>query len=167
MGRLPAYRTHQHNSPMKSTLALTFSVLALIVSAVAGYHSLHPAARHKPLSAYDFSTPAAAVTAQTRILADGNYPALMEKEFRGSTRKAKEKLRTLEIKKEAEWKGTKLVFVSFEEGGVRKFAVEAFEKEADSGLWFPVDFSRRSLPGEALSLEQSIDAWERDGTLLK
>ena len=150
---------------MKTTLALILSGIAIALSAFASYRILRPATDYKPLSSYDFSTPAAALTAQSQMLADGNYPALIQEEIRRNSPKAKEKLRTLEIKKEAEWMGTKLLFTSFEEDGIKKFNVAAFEKDANSGLWFSGRFSRYSLPDDAKTLKQTIDAWESDGTL--
>ena len=91
--------------------------------------------------------------------------ALIQADIRRTRPKAQEKLRTLQIKKEAEWKGAKLLFVSYEEGGIPKFEVAGLEKDASSGLWFPKHFSRYSLPDDAKSLKQAIEAWESDGTL--
>ena len=150
---------------MKTTLALIFSSIAVLASAFATFRVLRTDAAHKPLSAYDFSSPASALSAQSQMLADGNYPALIQADIRRNGPKAQEKIRTLQIKKEAEWKGTKLLFISYEVGGIPKFEVAGMEKDASSGLWFPKHVSRYSLPDEAKSLKQSIEAWESDGTL--
>ena len=96
---------------------------------------------------------------------EGDFSTLMELQFKQRDRKVKIKLETIEIRKEVEWQGKKLIFYTFEENGIRKYSVSTVEKDAETGFWYPADFNTSSLPDDAKSLKQSIDAWESDGTL--
>jgi len=55
----------------------------------------------------------------------------------GTCRQIQEKLKTLTVSHEAEWRGKKILFVKYQEGGVPKYDTEAFEKDVETGMWFP------------------------------
>jgi hypothetical protein len=150
---------------MKSTLALIASILALSISCFVWY--TQSTLTEKPLSAYDLKSPVEAIRTQARLIADMNLRAHVELEFlhKGRRQEAEDFLRTLEVRKEAEWKGTKLLFCAYEVKGIKKYDVRGVEKETDSGMWMPSSFGTYSLPDTEKELKEAIIAFEKDGTI--
>jgi hypothetical protein len=71
------------------------------------------------------------------------------------------------VHKEAEWKGNKVLFVSYEENGIKKYVTEVFSKDAETGFWQPPS----SLPfsyyvgSENDSLSTMMKTWTEKGRL--
>src|SRR5262249_13549887 len=89
------------------------------------------------LQKHDFATPPAALPSQTRTAADTDRRAMIELERHVRGKKKKEKLDTLQVKKEVDHRNYKLLFVTYKQEGADQYAVEAFEKDAETGFWLP------------------------------
>lgn len=78
----------------------------------------------------------------------------------------KERLKTIEIRKEAEWRGILLLFVTFTEKGIRKYQIQGMEKDARSGKWFPRHVGRDpEMKEQNPRLHKQIENWETKGEL--
>jgi hypothetical protein len=119
----------------------------------------------KGLSRYDFSTPASALKSGIQMEADHDLKAALEFERKTQKKDFQEILNTLEVKKEAEWGGRKILFVSFKRDGVTVFATRAFEKHADSGYWVKADVMLPSVRQNNQELAEAMDRWEKTGEL--
>jgi predicted Zn finger-like uncharacterized protein len=158
-------------------LSLPLAGLALVLSGVAlGITLFRPKPPDPPnppdplgsgLSKYDFSTPRAALRSQDEVQVNRDIRAQLEYMEQIEGPKLKERLKTLEVKKEAQWGSKTILFISFEEEGVKKHQIASFEKHAKSGLW------RRSFVGsydtklqqENKELADQMRAWESKGEL--
>lgn len=93
----------------------------------------------KGIDKYDMSTPKAALLSGLEIQS-GPYTHAKIDYLVGNPRVARalvEKRRTVEVHRETEWKGNKVLFISFEENGIKKRTVEFYEKDAETGLFWP------------------------------
>src|SRR5262249_9207842 len=87
------------------------------------------------LSKYDFSTPRAAMTSQWEMEVNGDIRALIEYGSTVNGPRIREKLKTLDVRKEAEWHGKKILFIRYESDGVKRYETVGMEKDAKSGFW--------------------------------
>jgi len=76
-----------------------------------------------------------------------------------------ERLKTLEVRKEAEWNGKKILFISFEEKGIKHYEAQGFEKDAESGLWMPSHVDAFTVGRDNRPLADQMEKWERAGQL--
>ncbi|HEY2783843.1 MAG TPA: hypothetical protein VGJ05_02610 [Fimbriiglobus sp.] len=93
------------------------------------------------LSAYDFSSPEAAVKSQMEILEKSDFRALIELQ-RHKAGELKQSIKTLEISRVADWQDKKICFVAYLERGRKKKEIESFEKDLETKLWLPIFVSR-------------------------
>jgi predicted Zn finger-like uncharacterized protein len=145
--------------------ALGAAALALVLALVA----LGVAVFRNPLGAglakYSFTTPKNALVSHLEIQASKDIRAMMELDNVREGPQVREKIRTLDVKKEAEWKGTTILFVSYERKGVKKYEVVGFEKDASTGYWLRTYFSRYDLEKDNAELGRQIRSWETKGDL--
>jgi hypothetical protein len=147
-------------------LNIIFPALALILAIAALGLNYFVDPRGRGLNAYDFSTPKAAIESEARISINHDLRAMMEKEELLHGAKRKERLKTLEIRGDAEWRGKLLLFVTFTENGVRKHQIFGMEKLARTGTWFPVYAGKDSeMKVQNPGLYQRIETWENKGEL--
>ncbi len=146
--------------------ALIMSFLALAAAGVAlgivWFRSPFPGSG---LKKYDFSTPAAAYRSRLEIEANKDLRAEIELQTELHGPQIKEHLRTLQVKKEAEWRGKKILFVSYEQKGVKKHETVAFEKDAKTGYWLRSYVSAYDVRNENRDLADQMESWSRSGSL--
>jgi len=132
------------------------------------------------LEGYDFSTPAGAYKGRLEIEQKHDIRAVMELQRQLEEKELKEKIDTLEVKKEADLqlpgKGEaalnakddkdakkreiKVLFITFLRDGKRQHKVEFMEKHADSGLWKPTYVGQRMVKGVDPKLAEEVQKWE-------
>ena len=158
------------SGPVASPPAATMSPLPIVISAVAAVVSLaallltlwllmnNPLG--KGLNAYDFSSPEQAMLSQIDIELNKDFRAAIELQRirTGSDVTARERRKTLKVHKEVTYQGKKILFVSFSRNGLPKHDIASFEKDADSGFWFPSFVSTYDMDDDAL--EKSIKDWK-------
>jgi len=139
--------------------ALLLSGLAVLVSILTAVWVLI----HDPLgagvSSYDFTTPKRALDSQLRIKINQDIRAQLDLAFLQSGRFAEEKLSTIKIHKESIYQGKKLLFVSYKKNGIPQYDIEGFEKDAESGYWFPAYISAYGI--DDLALKKAITDWKK------
>src|SRR5262249_13880419 len=77
----------------------------------------------------------------------------------------KEAIETMEVRKEAEFKDKKILFVAFKEAGVNKYKTEAFEKHTETGFWIPTYLRSYTVAKDNKQLAEQMKMWEDDGQL--
>jgi hypothetical protein len=112
---------------------------------------------------YDFSTPKAALNSQLQIQQNKDIRALMELSDLTDGPRLKEKMETLQVTREADWKNIKVLFVSYNEKGKTKHDVEGFEKNADCGLWVRKYVSSYEVAKGDKQLAKDMEEWEKSG----
>lgn len=118
----------------------------------------------KGLKHYDFATPRSAYESSLKIWLEGDLRALIELSALTEHKAAREQLQTLEVRREAEWHGTKILFLSYEREGVKKFETVGFEKHADTGFWMRHDVSDWDFGKDDKDLADQIKAWRKNGS---
>ncbi|HVS38438.1 MAG TPA: MJ0042-type zinc finger domain-containing protein [Gemmataceae bacterium] len=163
LGRAAAPRTRPTRSSSGSFLRVTTVILAGLGCALGGT-ALGLVLFRDPLGGgmkrYRFSTPKDSLISQLQIEQNKDIRAMMELTALGNDPKVKEKLRTLEVRKEADWKGDKILFIVYEDKGVKKYETTAFERDVDSGVWFPKYVSRFDVENSDKDLAERMRAWE-------
>jgi hypothetical protein len=115
------------------------------------------------LARYDFTTPQAALVSQMQIKLRKDVRAAAELQALAEGDKIKEKLDTLEVRREADWNGTRILFIAYQEGGSKRYGIAGFEKNARTGLWAPVPVPLESVREQNPDLAKQIDSWEKEG----
>ena len=115
------------------------------------------------MSRYRFSTPKDSLISELQIEQNKDLRANIEYHTVRTDPALREKLKTLEVRKEAEWKGNKILFIVYEEKGVKKYDTPAFEKDADSGFWFPKYLSSSEVERDDKDLADKMNAWRQQG----
>ena len=115
------------------------------------------------LARYDFTTPRAALVSQMQIQLRKDVRAARELQALTEGGKLKEKLDTLEVHKEADWKGTRILFIAYQEDGIKRYGAAGFEKNARTGLWAPAPVPLESVREQHADLAKQIESWEKEG----
>ncbi|HZN36619.1 MAG TPA: hypothetical protein VFB80_22470 [Pirellulaceae bacterium] len=126
------------SSPAKQPavpLATILSGVALAISCGVACWTFSHDPLGRGLAAYDLSSPKAALVSQLKMLESQDYRAILESADQFNAKRAQDKLRTLEFRKESEFRGKKILFISYEENGIRKHDIQSFEKDAETGAW--------------------------------
>jgi hypothetical protein len=161
-------------------MKLRFSVPCLVISSLAILLSVftigrcwYGGPRADRLAKYDFSTPQIALVSQMALELD----LFAQIQFQAKVDRPilEEYLQTLEVKKEADFEGKKILFVSFAQNGVKTFKTEEMQKDTQTGIWYRTafakitkkntPFSRIGGPDERTPLEKQIERWENQGEL--
>jgi hypothetical protein len=69
------------------------------------------------------------------------------------------------VRKEAEWKGKKILFVAYEEKGVKKYNTIGFEKDAKTGFWLRHYVSSFEVRKDDERLARVMESWQDRGEL--
>jgi hypothetical protein len=114
--------------------SLLISSVAVVASIIAIAHGYLDDPRGKGLARYDFSTPGTAFFSTEEILHSDYFARLgLHHEAEGPA--YAEFLKTLEVRKEVDDRGKKVLFISFLRKGVKKYETVTMEKNARSGRW--------------------------------
>src|SRR5262249_45471330 len=113
------------------------------------------------LKKYDLSTPKAALESHARMEADSDVRALRELEERTGSKRAKEKAKTLQVHKEVNHRGHKLLFISYKEDGLSKHDVVAFKKDDDADVWRPTPLGAFAFDKGDDDLADQVQRWKR------
>jgi hypothetical protein len=149
-------------------LALICIVALLLVSGgafSADTPANFPKDAKEALAKYDFSTPTAALKSIWTMEANFDIFAMIAYERLTRGKKALEKLKTLEIAKEVEHDGKKILFVKYKDFNEfenkeqeRKEVISMF-KDADSGLWVRRYTGSFEVRKSNAKLADEMDAW--------
>ena len=156
-------------APVRRSSTGRFCVLISFTALLVSLGALALAAFRDPLGAglkkYDFSTPKAAMVSHARMQINGDVRALVELQQRTEGRKVKEMLDTLDVRKEVEHRGRKLLFVTYKKDGVSKYEVAGFEKDAATGFWLPRSTYGFDVEKDDKDLAEQMRRWKDGGTL--
>jgi hypothetical protein len=141
------------------SLPFWLSLAALVISVATAIWTMVSDPLGSGLSNYDFSSPEQALRSSLAIEINHDIRAQLEFDRLVLGKKRAEKLKTLKIHRESEYQGKKLLFVSFEQNGIPRKDVEAFDKDADTGIWTGPMFMRASEIQDA-DLREAVDKWE-------
>ncbi len=147
-----------HRSVSLRRLSVILSCCALFLSLLAVALVFLRDPLGSGVNAYDFTTPEAALASHLRMESHPDIRAEIELAQLRHGKTAEEKRRTIKVHKESSHGGKKLLFVSFEENGISTYDIEAFEKDADTGWWFPAHFSTYDIDDS--SLEAAVKEWQ-------
>jgi ribosomal protein S27AE len=117
------------------------------------------------ISKYDFTTPRAALESRMKMELNQDIRAMMEFQIRVRGKKEKERLATLEVRKEAEYQGKKILFIAFKVDGVNKYDTESFEKDASTGFWIPAYVGAYEVEKDNKELADQMRRWKSSGEL--
>jgi hypothetical protein len=111
------------------------SVAALIISAVTAALVILDIGGQPSHRKYDFSSPEAALRSDLTMTRDGDFDAIRAfyRDFNRAV--ASEALNTLHIERTREYKGAKMLFLSFTERGEPVKECRFYVRDAESGLW--------------------------------
>jgi hypothetical protein len=115
------------------------------------------------MSRYKFSTPKEALVSTAEMEMNQDIRALLEYQAVQGKPRIKERLKTLVVSKEADWKDKKVLFILYEEKGEKKYQTVSFEKDTDSGLWYRTYVSSYEVQKEDKALAEEMRAWEAKG----
>jgi hypothetical protein len=121
----------------------------------------------KGMAAYDFSTPRAALEANAQMVLNKDIRALVEFSVLMESKQIQEKLKTLEVHRQAEWGGKVILFISYTANGMKRHEVQGFDKDAKTGYWqfTPISPWDEGLKADNPRLAELIDSWELKGEL--
>jgi hypothetical protein len=139
-------------------VALLLAGIALIVGSVALFRDPLGGSMAK----YDFSNPKAALLSQYKMELNRDVRAMMDFSFRIKSSALREAIGSLEVRKEAEFQGKKILFIGFKKNGVNKYETKAFEKDAETGLWAPTYVSSFTVAKDDPQLAKQMEKWEKD-----
>lgn len=111
------------------------SSLALVLSTLAAGYVFLGGRGQLSWRKYDFSSPEAALRSDWTMTRDGDFDAIRAhyREFNRAV--ATEALNTLQVERTREYKGAKLLFLSFSERGEPVRECRFYVRDAESGLW--------------------------------
>jgi len=75
-----------------------------------------------------------------------------------------ERISTLEVKKEAEWHGNIILFITCKRKGETKYATCAYTKDAKSGYWLGSDVGPHGVEKDNKQLAATMRRWEEAGS---
>ncbi len=168
----PAPRTRRAaaaDRPRRSVLGLLgflMGGLALLVALAALGLTLFRDPLGGGLRKYNFSTPRDSIVSQSRMLSDMDFRAMMELGKIMNGKRDEEKIRTLDIRKEVDYAGKKIIFYAYEFKGKKQHGVDFFEKDNDTGYWLPdrSDFRwREDLRKDRPEVEEWIHSFPGSG----
>lgn len=147
----------------RGMLGLILPCVLLVVALAALGVTLFKDPLGSGISKYDFSTPRAALESRMKIEMNNDVRALLELDTRVNGKKQKEQLDTLEVRKEAEYRGKKILFVAYKEDGINKYTVQSFEKDASTGYWLTSYVSAYDVEKDNKELAGQMRKWKDSG----
>ena len=142
---------------------LLLSVCAVLISLAAIIWTIYHDPFRSHLNRYDFSTPKGCLISVLELGANNDIGSSLALQRLLGQRAVEEKLRTIGVHKEAEWRGEKILFVSYEKNGIKKYATEAFSKDAETGFWQPSYVGIFSMGDEDKALSTMMKTWQEKG----
>lgn len=139
-------------------ISTILSLVAATVSIGAAWWTISHDPLGKGIDAYSFTTPRKTLCSQLDMVLNQDFRAMQEIDFLRSGSTPQEMRDTLKVHKESNYQGKKLLFISYERNGLPHYDVESFEKDADTGLWFPAYVSTYNMDDEAL--ENAVTHWK-------
>jgi hypothetical protein len=115
------------------------------------------------LSNYDLKSPKEAMISMERMNLNRDMRAHYQLALKLKDKRAQERLDTLEVKAEQDFKGDRILFISFKEKGVVKHETEAYEKDPDTGIWFFKHLSHYVVEKDNKDLAKKMREWEESG----
>lgn len=146
-----------------NVLTLVIPCLSLLVALAALWIALFRDPLGAGISKYNFSTPRIAYESYLKIRINQDQRAKTELYRLFYERDLKEELDTLEIRKEVEFQGKKILFVAFKAKGVNQYKTSSFEKDAETGFWKEASSYVERNSNEELADQMS--RWEKSGEL--
>lgn len=146
-------------------LPAVLSGFAVLVSLAALSLSIYRDPLRANLGRYDFSTPKSSLISLLQLQAGNDIGSIVALERLRSQRAIQEKLRTVAVYKEAEWRGHKILFISYDFEGIKKYSTESFTKDADTGFWTQTYVSSFLLGDGDKALAAMMQSWEEKGRL--
>jgi hypothetical protein len=101
-------------------LNLIFASVALMLASAALGFTYFRDPLGKGIKAYDFSTPRAALESEAQIMINQDVRAIMQKDEFLTSKTAKERLKSIEIRREEEWRGKVILFIASTENGIKR-----------------------------------------------
>lgn len=132
-------------------------VLAMFISGLAIYRWC---AQDPWKRGYDFSTPEKAIISTYEIIALPFGWERLDQELREPF--FREYLSSLEIRKEVEYRGRRVLFISYSSNGVKMYDSKTMEQHAKTGRWFESDRGLEDPPRELLEQQER---WRTKGEL--
>jgi hypothetical protein len=118
-----------------------------------------------PLEQYDFSSPTAAMKSQWRMAGTFDYLAMREAVQKAGKEELEEKLSTLQVKKEVEWHGNRILFVTYKSDGTSIYSTPAFTKHANTGYWVGKPVLPFEVEKDNKALAKEMERWRDSGSL--
>jgi hypothetical protein len=139
-----------------ATLAILFSIGNF---AWLNYHD--PFSGH--LEEYDFSNPSAALLSSLKMEAEGDVFSQLELARAFNKSSVEEYLSTFQVQRQSDWKGKRLLFVSYTLNWMPKHEVAALEKDTSTGWWRLSYVSPHDVEKENASLARMMKNWDEHG----
>lgn len=153
--------TYPRRNSTSGRLSLTLSLIAVALAAVSLglFLSAHPPG--SSLRHYDFTTPHNAALSRLRIALEQDDRAAQELFHLLGSDELREKLSTFQIHEEAVYGDHRVLFISYDEKGVRKYEIDSYKKDARSGFWLPSYLNVYKM--DDAELRAHIESWEESG----
>ena len=162
----PATYAPLRRAAMKKVIpiAVILSITAILISSGACTWVVFHDPLGKGISEYDFSTPKDGLISELEIELNTDIRAQFELMSLSGNRELEEKLKTLKVHKEAEWQGKKVLFISYEQNGIKEYDTEGSEKDAETGFWTSAYVGAYAVKDDNERLAAMITEWEERGS---
>ena len=142
-----------------------FPCLSLLVALAALGIALFRDPLGSGISKYNFSTPRTALESYLKMRINQDMRAEIELRSLFEGKQLKEELNTLDVRKEVEFQGKKILFVAFKKNGVNKYNILSFEKDAGTGFWERTHVGAYEVEKDNKELATQMRRWEESGEL--
>jgi hypothetical protein len=105
------------------------------------------------IQAFNFSSPEDSLRSMLTMRRQGQFTALRSYDVAFNGAILDEKLKTLQVHATREHDGRRILFISYNERGDKKFDTESYIRDADSGLWGPCRYSYYDVSDKQLADE--------------
>ena len=144
-------------------LPLVLSIVAIVISLSSCMWMVFSNPAGKACKRYNFSTPKASLFSLAEMGANNDVLAQRELMNLSDSLEMKERLKTLKVNKEAEWKGKKILFISYDRNGLTRYDTSIFEKDDKTGFWLPARRSRISdIRDDDRELAKAMQEWQEN-----
>ena len=142
---------------------LILSIVAIVISLSSCMWMVFSNPAGKACKRYDFSTPKASLFSLAEMGANNDILAEEELRSLSNSLKMKERLKTLKVNKEVEWKGKKILFISYDRNGLTRHETPIFEKDDKTGFWLPARrVSTSEIRSDDHELAKAMQEWEEN-----
>jgi hypothetical protein len=145
-----------------SRAPLVLSILALVIALAAGAYVVYRDPPWGRLSRYDFRTAEKAYLSHLRIEATGDIQAMIELQRKAVRKQMREKLDTVQVQRNEEFRGKRILFIEYQQDGSRRREIAYFEPDADrSNEWKPTFISDDEIRSLNPALADKIAQWRQ------